>query len=129
MRYGTWETPVDFSVEHHINGDVGVVEVRGELDVETVEVLADAVEAVLTRTDRVVVDLWATTFVDCRGLSMLLSLERQVRERGGRLRAAGACPVVELLMTTFQVEEALGGLRSVEEEVRTVLDSQSAVLR
>jgi anti-anti-sigma factor len=88
---------VDFSVRGGLVGGLGVVELHGDLDAETVAPFETCTLALLSETPHVVVDLRDAAFVDCRGLSSLLSLSRLARSGGGGLRTAGARPVVRLL--------------------------------
>ncbi|MEU0675780.1 ANTAR domain-containing protein [Streptomyces sp. NPDC006172] len=82
------------------DGDRVVVEVRGELDLDSCERLAHVLRAALTEAaDGVDLDLGEVLFCDCSALNTLLG----VRERGLKqgktvaLRAAG--PVVARLLT------------------------------
>jgi anti-sigma B factor antagonist len=72
--------------------DFGVlVTITGELDIATVPRVRAALSAHdVAGGEAVVVDLSDVTFMDSSGLSLFLTLERELRERGGRL--AIACP-------------------------------------
>ena len=99
---------MDFSVRRRTVGELGVLELEGDLDAESVAAFEACALGLLAEVPHVVVDLQDTAFVDCRGLSSLLSLSRLARSAGGTLRAAGARPVVTLLFDTLGVRGSLG---------------------
>jgi anti-sigma B factor antagonist len=75
-----------FAVERHAAADGGtVIECLGELDLATMPAFEDA----LCRADAdgavIVLDLSGLDFIDSRGLSMIVALDRRLREAGGRL--------------------------------------------
>lgn len=70
--------------------DVTVVAVGGELVVDNRGQLKETLGERLAAGDRkFVVDLDRTSYIDSAGLGVLVSLAREVRERGGELRLAG----------------------------------------
>lgn len=89
--------------------DFGVlVAIAGELDIATVPRVRAALSAhAVAGGDAVVVDLSEVTFMDSSGLSLFLTLERELRERGGRL--AIACPdgAARLIFDVTGVDEHL----------------------
>ena len=110
---------MDFAVRRRtLDDDLGLLEVRGELDVETVDVCEACARALLEEVHHVVVDLTRTTLLDCRGLATLLSVRRSACARGGSLRTAGARPAVRLVFDAFGAGDVLGGEAPVEEELR-----------
>ena len=62
-----------------------VVSIDGELDLHTVPELEQALETVLSRGGRNVVDLANLVFIDSTALAVLLRLLPRFRSRGGRL--------------------------------------------
>ncbi|MEU9122553.1 STAS domain-containing protein [Streptomyces sp. NPDC048506] len=71
-------------------GGVTVLELRGDLDILAVSVLADRLDEITGAQGLdLVVDLRAVTFLDCAGLSLLSRARYRTRQRGGRLRLAG----------------------------------------
>ncbi|MCZ4117992.1 STAS domain-containing protein [Streptomyces sp. H39-S7] len=68
-------------------GESAVVELRGELDIDTARFVAPHLDLVSGGAPLlVVVDLCRLEFVDCYGLSLLCRARRRVRSRGGELR-------------------------------------------
>ncbi|MDF9814517.1 STAS domain-containing protein [Streptomyces sp. SPB162] len=68
-------------------GDFTVVELRGELDIDTARFVAPHLDLVSGGTPPlIVVDLCRLEFVDCYGLSLLCRARRRVQARGGELR-------------------------------------------
>ncbi|MFB7992164.1 anti-sigma factor antagonist [Streptomyces sp. NPDC056002] len=68
-------------------GDCVVVELRGDVDIVTLQSSVALLETVAAGpAATVVIDLTRTTFFDCSGLTLLLRTRRRVEARGGRLR-------------------------------------------
>ena len=85
-----------------------LVSIGGELDLATVPRVSAALSAEPVAGARaVVVDLAGVTFMDSTGLAALLTLERELAARGGRL--AIACPEgpARLLLDVTGVAERL----------------------
>ncbi|MGJ7414572.1 STAS domain-containing protein [Streptomyces cinereoruber] len=90
-------------------GGVRVVTLRGEIDHTTKDVLE---HALLERSGtaeplRVVADLEGVTFLDSSGLNVLISVNRQVGETGGRLRIAAAQQAVRRVLTLVGVDTVI----------------------
>jgi anti-sigma B factor antagonist len=85
-----------------------LVTIAGELDIATVPRVREALSAHdVAGGEAVVVDLGDVTFMDSSGLSLFLTLERELRERGGGL--AIACPdgAARLIFDVTGVDEHL----------------------
>lgn len=66
-----------------ITGTVGVIVVAGELDVYSAPRLKQSVgEALRSQVGRVVLDLAGVSFIDVRGLEVLVEVARDARDRG-----------------------------------------------
>ncbi|MER5525502.1 STAS domain-containing protein [Streptomyces sp. NPDC002677] len=76
-----------------------VVEVFGEVDIATEELVAEHLLAVTAGAEPdVLVDLRRLDFLDCSGLRVLCRAEARARERGGRLRLVCEGPRVPRLL-------------------------------
>jgi len=64
-------------IESHVRGDAGTVRVRGEVDLDTVGQLVEAVTAATPPGGRVEVDLRAVDFIDSAGVAGLNRCRRQ----------------------------------------------------
>jgi len=89
-------------IEHRADGDVMVLELRGELDIATAATLPEALGAVARRGAlRLVVDLQAVTVLDSVGVRSLLHTRRWMFNRGGEARfvcqAGPAARTIELM--------------------------------
>ncbi|MER5791317.1 STAS domain-containing protein [Streptomyces sp. NPDC001980] len=81
------------------SGAFVVVEVFGEVDIATEELLAEHLLAVTTGPEPdVLVDLRRLEFLDCSGLRVLCRAEARARERGGRLRLVCEGPRIPRLL-------------------------------
>lgn len=70
-----------------------VVEVRGELDVQSAPWLRDQLLRTIRRYGpRVAVDLGGVTFMDCAGINVLLATRRRARLEGGWMRVVRPSP-------------------------------------
>jgi len=67
-------------------GPATVVSVTGEIDIDTVTDLTDALAEALSETDRLVVDLTEVGFIDSIGLRGLVDIHIQATGAGRRLR-------------------------------------------
>ncbi len=65
-----------------------VVALRGEMDKTHAAWLAGALSAAAVSGSRVIVDLEGLAFIDCSGLSAVVSAWKQARQAGGELRLA-----------------------------------------
>ena len=87
--------------------------VAGDLDVSTVELLADALEQAIEVGGDVTIDLSAVDFVDSTGLQLLVRSARRLESRG-RLILVSPQPRVRLLFDYVLLDqranvEILGG--------------------
>jgi anti-anti-sigma factor len=68
------------------DGDVQVAAIDGEIDASNVGDLGHRVRSMLTnRSEALVVDLFATTYIDSAGLNLLFELADELRQRQQRL--------------------------------------------
>jgi len=104
-----------------------VVALCGELDKTHAAWLAGALSAAAAPGSRVIVDLEGLAFIDCSGLSAMVSAWKQARQAGGDLRlAAPQQPVLRLLSLT-DLTGLLPVLASVDQAA--IGDSRSPALR
>jgi anti-sigma B factor antagonist len=81
------------------SGPYTVVEVSGEIDMATADLVIDhLVAATAVEEPDVLVDLRPVEFFDCSGLRVLCRAERRARERGGRLRIVSDGPRIDRLL-------------------------------
>jgi anti-sigma B factor antagonist len=104
-----------------------VVALYGELDKTHAAWLAGALSAAAAPGSRVIVDLERLAFIDCSGLSAMVSAWKQARQAGGDLRlAAPQQPVLRLLSLT-DLTGLLPVLASVDQAANG--DGRSPALR
>jgi anti-anti-sigma factor len=116
----------DFAIGTSVHGDVLVVTVSGEVDLETAPEVTRAIQLVPGHTSRVVADLSGVTFLDSSGLNALLRGYRALEERGIAFRvvAEPAGPVRRLFDLT-QVGDVLRVVDSLEDGVAVADDLAS----
>jgi anti-anti-sigma factor len=71
---------------------------------EDLHSVKEIVKPLISKTNAVVVNLEAVSYIDSEGLSLLLGIHTSLRNRGGKVRFAGANPVVKDL---FQLAKLL----------------------
>ncbi|MGC9669641.1 STAS domain-containing protein [Planosporangium sp. 12N6] len=85
--FATQSVPEPLIIDTEIMDDTIRVRVSGEVDVATVDPLAQALSAALAqRPDLVEVDLHQVAFIDSSGIAALLRAHRAAVEAGCRLR-------------------------------------------
>jgi anti-anti-sigma factor len=77
-----------FSVRAGYDSGACVLDVRGELEISTVDSLQPAIEGALAASGPVVIDLCGTSFLDSQGLYALLVLRERLREQDRELAIA-----------------------------------------
>ncbi|MDT0433772.1 MULTISPECIES: STAS domain-containing protein [Streptomyces] len=81
------------------SGAFTVVEVTGEIDLATADLVAEHLSAAaLGPAPDILVDLRRVTFLDCSCLRVLCRAETRAREQGGRLRLVADAPRVRRLL-------------------------------
>jgi anti-anti-sigma factor len=98
---------VRLRAEQQTAGGGVVVTVTGEIDVDTTDVLADALARAADVAAVVVADLTAVTFMDSTGLNTLLGAHRDLAARGGRLALVGAQPAVRRVLELTGVDTVI----------------------
>ncbi|MGW6402949.1 anti-sigma factor antagonist [Streptomyces sp. NPDC055134] len=98
QRRGDTDAPAAPPVVYE-TGDCVVVELRGEVDIVTLQDSVALLETVAAGpAATVVIDLTRTTFFDCSGLTLLMRTRRRVESRGGRLRVVCNQPLTLRLL-------------------------------
>lgn len=71
-----------------------LVSARGELDVASAPLLSVQLDSAARRSKHVIVDLSEVTFLDARGVSMLVSSSSRITDGGGQLLLRNVPPRV-----------------------------------
>lgn len=75
------------------------IKVTGELDLGSAPVLSTALRAMIDQgQSRIVLDLEQLDFCDASGLKLLLTIDTELRRRGGELELYGPCPSLRYLL-------------------------------
>jgi len=93
-------------------GPALVVEIRGEIDIQSAPELRDELLQVIRRYGpRLALDLAGVRFMDCAGLNVLLATRRRARLEQGSVRVVRASPQVLRMISLLGLEKvfALGG--------------------
>ena len=84
MNNGVLPQRPEFELSVSTDAGVRTVAVSGELDIDTMAELSEAL-AIDAELDTTVVDLRGLTFIDSSGVSGVLTAARRLRDAGGRL--------------------------------------------
>ena len=96
--------PHPFDVRLDDRGSVVVVRVQGEVDASTAPRMGEAVNRMLNRGRRVVLDLEDVDFMDLHGLAVLMRASRQARADGGTFAVARPAHCVRRLVELVHAE-------------------------
>jgi len=78
----------------------------------------EAVEQLVSTTNAVVVNLEAVSYIDSEGLGVLVGIHSSVRNRGGKVRLAGANPVIKDVFRLAKLLDVIELHESVDQAVR-----------
>jgi anti-anti-sigma factor len=99
--------PHPFDVTVDDLGRVTVVRVQGEVDAATAPRMGETVNRLLTRGERVVLDLQHVDFMDLHGLAVIIRATRRARSDGGSFTIARPAFCVRRLVELVHAEGEL----------------------
>jgi anti-sigma B factor antagonist len=106
---------MSLTIADRIDGDFHVIELAGDIDVETARTLrAHIVDRFADSPARVVVDLSDVEFMDSSGLGALVSGWQLTRDNG-MFRIAGANPIVRRVLSITGMEDVFAIYPNVAE--------------
>jgi anti-sigma B factor antagonist len=84
-----------------------VVEIRGEIDIQSAPQLRDELLRVVRRQGpRLVLDLEGVTFLDCAGVNVLVATRRRARLEDGWVRVTQASPRARRTISLLGLQKA-----------------------
>ena len=103
-------------VTHELTDGVAVVGVRGDLTFDEADSLVGTVSTLIERgAGDVILDMSQLAFIDSRGLSALLEMNRRIETLSGRMIVAGLSPTLRRVVHVTRLESALEQAGDVEE--------------
>jgi anti-sigma B factor antagonist len=103
------------TIADRVSGDFQVLELAGDIDVETARTLrAHIVDRFSAPATQVIIDLSGVDFMDSSGLGALVSGWQLTRDEGD-FRIAGANPVVQRVLSITGMEEVFALYPTVED--------------
>ena len=104
---------MSLTIADRVSGEFDVIELAGDIDVETARTLrAHIVERFSDSTARVVIDLSGVDFMDSSGLGALVSGWQLSRDEGA-FRIAGANSIVRRVLSITGMEDVFALYESV----------------
>jgi anti-anti-sigma factor len=107
MNHGVLPQRPEFEVTVSTEDGVRVVTVRGELDLDTMQELTEALAADDGPLATTVIDLRGLTFIDSSGVSGVLSAARRARDAGGRLVCVPGAPSIRRVFELTGVDTVI----------------------
>jgi anti-anti-sigma factor len=106
-----------FSVELHRGERATVVTVSGELDLASTPLLERELARAVEEWGNgvIIADLEKLEFIDSTGLSVLVKVDQQIREAGGRFGVVGGGSQVRRLLDLTGVAKQVASARTVDE--------------
>ncbi|MEU8230480.1 STAS domain-containing protein [Actinoplanes sp. NPDC048967] len=86
-------------------GSVTVVELHGDLDLDTADMLRDCLEDGVERGTDIVVDLADVTLIDCVSLGALVEAGRLAERRGHQLCLAAPQPAIRRTLAATMLDK------------------------
>ena len=112
---------MDFAIDHHLEGEIAVVEVSGWIEISTAPKLRDTLIALIDEGRlHLVIDLSATVFLDSTGLGVLVGLLHRLRSRDGSLAIAGARDRVYRAFQISKLTQVLTLTDTVEDGIAAI---------
>jgi anti-sigma B factor antagonist len=112
---------MDFAIDHHLEGEIAVVEVSGWIEISTAPQLRETLIALIDEGHlHLVLDLSAVVFLDSTGLGVLVGLLHRLRSRDGSLAIAGAKDRVYQAFQISQLTQILTLTDTVEDAIVAV---------
>ncbi|MFL6061587.1 MAG: STAS domain-containing protein [Marmoricola sp.] len=100
---------------------VAVISPVGDFDIATLHLLRAAFDqAVGPATDRVVLDLSRTTFLDSMAIGVVIGLARRVEGQGGWLRLVAPRPNVRTVLRITGLDRAFGLYDTLDQALKHV---------
>ena len=102
-------------VELLVDGGAAVITWAGELDLAHKHLIVADVARVLTRSQHILIDLSAVTFIDTSVLSTLVWADGESRNLGGRLTLVAPNPIVAKVLSITQLDGLLNVQPSMDQ--------------
>ncbi len=117
----SWPSTMLTSRQRRMPGAVVVVELHGEVDLATEEVMRDALTGAVRIADLelLICDMTHVGFFGCVGLTILLQIQAVAHLRGAQMRVVTQSPMVLLLLDVTRLSDTLGLCASMQEAIQT----------
>lgn len=121
------QVPDTFHVSSYPREGHAVVDVRGDIDLQSAPLLRQALLDCAEQGDqRVILNLADVAFLDSTGLSAIIAGLRAMESRQGSLMLAGIAPQVQRLLDLTHLSDEFQVFASVQEAIASRNDPESA---
>jgi anti-sigma B factor antagonist len=93
-----------------------VIELTGDVDLATAEILEEELRRAESSEDLIVLDLQGVSFMDSTGIRMVIGADQRIRDRAGTLRVVRVPPQVHKLFELVGIIDRLTIGDSVDDE-------------
>ncbi|HEY8297098.1 MAG TPA: STAS domain-containing protein [Candidatus Baltobacteraceae bacterium] len=97
------------------SGNPAVVEMTGELDLANADIVRERLDEVGIVANRVILDLVRLEFIDSTGLSAIVRLGKQLKERAGHLAIVVTKPSIRKLFAITALDKRFAIYERVED--------------
>ncbi|HEY8314696.1 MAG TPA: STAS domain-containing protein [Candidatus Baltobacteraceae bacterium] len=97
------------------SAEPAVIAITGELDLSNCDAVRARLDEVGLIATRVILDLQDLDFIDSTGLSTVVRLGKQVKERGGQLAVVVTKPSIRKLFSITALDKRFAISESIEE--------------
>jgi anti-sigma B factor antagonist len=112
---------MDFAIDHHLEGEIAIVEVSGWVEITTAPQLRDTAIKLIDKGHlHLVLDLSDTVFIDSTGLGVIVGLLHRLRSRDGSLAIAGAKDRVHHAFQVSKLTQVLTLTDTVEDGIAAI---------
>ncbi|MGZ4427817.1 MAG: STAS domain-containing protein [Nocardioidaceae bacterium] len=109
---------MQLNVETRIDGDLGVIEAKGEIDMASAGMLRQAVTDLLGNgVSRLVLDMTTVTFIDSTGLGILVGARKKLQHLQGSFSVVCQSPRILRLFNITGLAAALSVYPTYEDAV------------
>ena len=108
--------------------EIAAISLEGEWDLQNAPQIIEAGDRLLADNKQVILDLSATTFIDCAVIHALIDVQAKAQKNGGVVvLQLGTAPIVERVIEITQIERAMTRVNTRRAALDTIQKRHAAV--